>query len=776
MLLTYIHTKNSQKRRHPETKDLLFFRFQGKKVLVQNQYIMNKFSIDLKQFYNSSMAMLKSKWLPFALGIPLFFCLHHYEGIKNDAILYLLQAIHSISPERFVNDPPFMFGNQDSLGFFTPLYRLFITNFTIASGTKLATFIFQSIWIVSFIFMVREIGTSFKNRLWILPITILSIGICADKMPHFKVLFVDFVHHYNCSRLLSIALGLAGLAFLFSKRKWFSLFFFFIGTIIHPLSAGWGLPVWFLVFYPKTKYAIILFSALLPLSFLFHSGSLDIIPDNWFKRPLTHATDIWDLFRIVSYIFFLGYFIPRKESGHLSQISKAIAITLFIAYYWNLWGYLGKHALLYQLQTWRAEWLAWAVVTPFFLNILFVEIRKKKHFPTFITSRSCFALCMLFLSLFPPLNTPFFFLVAYIDQIKPFSYFSKKILYFLRLSKYNGTLCALGFILLFFCIVSVAYANIVELALEGSISNIFLCGNFRIAQLLTRSNMMVCTFISIIFAIYSLSIRKRIAAICFGIYIIFPMFLFIPLLGLFLLFFDMQKKRTIVIGTALLFFSLIEGLSSTQFRCHFFFDIFAVYFKPVLLSWLFIISVWFLSFIAKKAKSIIILFLILPTSLYAFCSWDNRPENVKRIESAFELFKKETIFPYVHDRGKIFFYVTGDLVSLPRIQFLTGAYLSANTHIGEPFYPKQFFEAQKRDNYLFYKKQLGIANEIHEYITFASTTLSSPDTLADRINFLCKIKEITHLVSDIPNLPYQPLDSLTLHTLDKEIYLYSCPN
>lgn len=734
------------------------------------------FSIDLKQFYSSSIAILKSKWLPFALGIPLFFCLHHYEGIKDDAILYLLQAIHSIYPERFVNDVPFMFGNQDSLGLFTPLYRLFITNFTIASGTKLATFIFQLIWIVSFIFLVRAIGISFKNRLWILPITILFLGICADKMPHFKILFVEFVHHYNCSRLLSIALGLAGLAFLFSKRKWFSLIFFFIGTIIHPLSAGWGLPVWFFVFYPKTKHAIILFSALMPLSFLFHTGSFDIIPNNWFKRPLVYATDIWDLFRITSYILFLGYYIPQKVTGHLFQISKAIAITLLIAYYWNFWGFFGKHSLLYQLQTWRAEWLAWAVVTPFFLNILFSEIRKKKHLSSFITSHSCFVLSMLFLSLFPPLNTPFFFLVAYMDRIKPFSNFFPKCLSSLRLPRYNRTRCVLGSILFIFCIISAVYANIVELALNGSLPTFFLCGNFRISQLLTRSCMFVCTFVSIIFAIYSLSIKKRIAAICFGIYVVFPIFLFIPLLGLFLLFFDMQKKRSIVIGIGLLLFSLIEGFSSTQFRCHAFFDILGVYFKPVLFFWLFIILAWSFSFITKKANTIIILFLILSTSSYAFCFWDSRSETTIRTESAFELFKKETIFPYIRDRGKIFFYVTGNLVNTPRIQFLTGAYLSALTHIGEPFYPKQFFEAQKRDNYLFYKKQLGIANEKHEYITFASTYLSNPDTLVDRINFLCKNKEISHLVSDVPNLPYHSQDSLALHVLDKEIYLYQCPN
>ena len=117
-----------------------------------------------KDFFDSSIDLLKNKWLPFVLGVPLFFCLHHYEGIVVDAVLYLLQVIHSISPERFINDPPFMFGNQDSLGFFTPLYRLFLDYFTIATGTKFACFIFQLVWIVSLISLVKGMGKAFGTR------------------------------------------------------------------------------------------------------------------------------------------------------------------------------------------------------------------------------------------------------------------------------------------------------------------------------------------------------------------------------------------------------------------------------------------------------------------------------------------------------------------------------------------------------------------------------------------------------------------------------------
>lgn len=80
----------------------------------------------MNSYKTALVEILKNKYLPFILGIPLFFCLHHYEGIVWDNVLYLLQVVHSFDPNRFLNDPPFMFGNQDSFGFFTPLCKFFL--------------------------------------------------------------------------------------------------------------------------------------------------------------------------------------------------------------------------------------------------------------------------------------------------------------------------------------------------------------------------------------------------------------------------------------------------------------------------------------------------------------------------------------------------------------------------------------------------------------------------------------------------------------------------
>lgn len=733
-----------------------------------------------KYFFDSLIALLKNKWLPFVLGIPLFFCLHHYEGIVVDAVLYLLQVIHSISPERFVNDPPFMFGNQDSLGFFTPLYKLFLDHFTIATGTKLACFLFQLIWIVSLIFLVKGIGKSLKNRLWILPITILFIGMSADRMPHYGMLFVNFVQDYNCSRLLSTALGLGGLACLFYKKKWWSLILLVIGAAVHPLSAGWGLPVWFIFFYPKTKYLITTLSAIIPFTFLLHWGPLDFLPDDWLKRPLLYRPDVWDLLRIVIYVSFLWYYVPRKTSIDVGKISRAIALILFIAYYWNIWGCFGKHILLYQLQTWRAEWLAWAAIMPFFLNILFMEARKNKSFFLFMKSRSFFVLSMLSLSLIPPVNNPFFFILAIVVESDKSRSFLKNKIKLNAISKDGGNyyVIALACILVLWCIVSIVYTDAVQLALEGSLPMILLGGNFQIEDAIIRSNLMSCALLSLVFALLSISQKKWLSLGCFCVYVFFPFLLLVPLFGLVLFFFNLGSIRNKFIAIVVFILCVVDGTFATQLRGQFFFEVFSEAFKPVFILWAYVSFFLVLLNVLKQRflKGVLGMILIASISTYAFCFWDGRSVEKKQTEATIELYKDKIIFESIQNRGKMFFYVTGSLVDMPRLQFLTGAYLSYNTHMGEIFYKKQFLEAQKRDNNLFYKRQMGKAHEKIEYRNFVTGPLSNRDTLIDRIDYLCKIEEISHLVSDIKNMPYHTQDSIYINMMNKEIYLYRCPN
>lgn len=73
----------------------------------------------------------------YMLGIAFFFCVVRYNGIVTDSMLYTLQAVHYLHPERFVGDIAFMYGNQDSFTIISPIYALVLEFFSVEMGAKI---------------------------------------------------------------------------------------------------------------------------------------------------------------------------------------------------------------------------------------------------------------------------------------------------------------------------------------------------------------------------------------------------------------------------------------------------------------------------------------------------------------------------------------------------------------------------------------------------------------------------------------------------------------
>lgn len=90
--------------------------------------------------------LLKKKWFVYIAGLAFFFVLFRYYGYYEDAGRYLLQAIHFLHPERFVNDVPFMFGNQDSFTVFSPLLVIFFKIFGVNYGGMVAVLLLEFLW------------------------------------------------------------------------------------------------------------------------------------------------------------------------------------------------------------------------------------------------------------------------------------------------------------------------------------------------------------------------------------------------------------------------------------------------------------------------------------------------------------------------------------------------------------------------------------------------------------------------------------------------------
>lgn len=105
------------------------------------------------------MKLLRNRWILFFLGIGFFFAVNHYSGIQVDGRLYLLQAIHYMHLDQFVNDVPFLFGNQGSFSIFSPIYGIFIRLFSVDQSSKIACFLMQLLWAFAF-FALHSYGMS----------------------------------------------------------------------------------------------------------------------------------------------------------------------------------------------------------------------------------------------------------------------------------------------------------------------------------------------------------------------------------------------------------------------------------------------------------------------------------------------------------------------------------------------------------------------------------------------------------------------------------------
>lgn len=722
-----------------------------------------------KFFFDSSIALLKNKWLPFVLGIPLFFCLHHYEGIVHDARLYLLQVVHSWQPERFVNDPPFMFGNQDSYGLFTPFYRFVLSFLPVDQSAFFMTFWAQVLWAGGLFFFIYCFCKRVSLRLWFTPLVFAFILYSGDKMPNDHIFFFRFIENFNCSRLFSLAIGLWGLGALLIERKYISLFLFLLGTLVHPLTAGWCLPLWLFFFYPKTCVPIAVVSLLLPLTFMLHKGVFDIYPEDWGNCTHDHPVTFLMLWRQLLGVLFFGIVTTRfVANNRILSVSCSIFWVLLIGLYWSLFGGLPKHILIYQVQVWRVEWLIFIFALSFFAYIVYEQIKLFRHNRINAINTHIVSLVLFGYALFMPAPCTGAVIVA-------------TILLFVPRTQLNMLSAML--ILSALCIFSAGVQEFTQAMLVGAfnVSFIGVSDLFKEVDNLVFLEFLLA-FIIFIATLYKI-IKKRTEVLLLSgvlmvllVFITFPQFQLLPV-ALTIVIFFLRKK----IGFSLLILTLllcvsdcifVTGTRNTSAFAGFPWQTLdsLAFAMPV-----FVVLALCLVVVSNALKKIFLIVTFAFLSVLAYGNYDRREESLKIVESNLELFKNHIIFPQIKDRGKIFYYVKGDYVDEPRTQFLTGTYFSETTPIGEALFQGQFNEERKRLNYIFFKEQRGFIAKRGDWRNFVKDSLSNKNVLLDRVTFLCSIDEITHFVSNLRVKELEKQDSYKIRE-NEIIYLYGCPN
>lgn len=663
--------------------------------------------------------LLKTKWFIYTAGLAFFFVLFRYYGYFEDAGRYLLQVVHFLHPERFVNDVPFMFGNQDSFTVFSPLLAVFFKIFGVNHGGMVAVFLLELLWgiaaITLFVRWTRQWGCS----AWALPSFMACLVVLTNKTYGCGAYF-PIIDHILVARFASEIFILFGLSLLWSKNRFVSLVMFLLAAVLHPLMGGWGIPLWLLYHYPKMRWPVGVAAVLAPLTAFLHVGRLDFYPADWFpgRLPFTPTGD--------DALFFAGilvfWWLVWKFSRNLS-VSKLAYIFFWISLIGVFWQYAGiliRHQLLVQAQPYRVLWLGFVPMLP--MGALCIWENRD---------------CLSRLSL--------------------------------RLSSRKSLVRALFGMALAYFVVSAFLGNMVQLSLEQSFGDMEVARSLMDlpTQLLPIHKIVLC-----VLTLICLVERKYWFAISFGLSLFNGSLTILPMVVIaFYLFPSIEgwlKKTLVTVAIVISFVEYLSGLqASPLLGSGFQSSIFIV----ILFS-----LVFFIVCLPKRSneKMLWIPFLLVIVSFFVWDSvkWDVRSESRALDESQMDAFFDETVFPQIQDRGKILFVENEEFPLQSRFKFLTGAYADETINIGELFYKGQCQEARKRKNVLL----LGdtVLGNLGNYSRRIAEVYANPDTLFARVRYLCGVGEITHFVTDYANMPLSKEDSVFLTFKQKYVWLYGC--
>jgi len=704
----------------------------------------------------------KNNSLVCVLAIFLFFTQVHYRGYDCDAALYLLQAMNYLQPERFVNDVPFMFGNQDSFSFFSPFIVISLKTLGINNGGIVTAYILLFALATVSVLFTSKWATLFSARKWGAFISLFMFVLLAGKEYGPAGFYLPIFESFLVARLPSEIFAIAGLIFLFDKNKFISLIFFSLAALMHPLVGGWTLPLWIFFHFPKMRVPILVVSLLSPLSGFFHLGRLDFFNNDW--NPVFYKPK-WDDFTLYSGLLLFWFSIYHYFKD--SPIAR-LAISLFwislIGFYLQFAGSYTSHMLLSQAQPFRVEWLCSIPIIPIFA--FFIHDSISKHNNLLLCEYAILALGLCAIA------QQHWFLLQVICTVLIFA----PIKQFKRF-KINQFRMAAIFIFCFGCLlISSTLTNYVQLGLEQGIGN----AEFVVAWMQMPEKLLVVERIIFLLLVLICFYQKKFGfALVFAISFCIDNLRILPIISLLLILIPNLKPwiKNALLASAISF-AFFEVLGSL-YRCN------SSEIPPlegsmvacvILFVALLVSTYWIIALKGNLNHShgiFPLIILMISLGAWDIYRWDSRNEAFITNEKQMGSFLEKTIFPQVRDRGKILFTVDGETPTQSRFNFLTGAYADESINIGEVFFKEQFKESNRRRSALL----TGTSKEVNlsKFGEQIMKVYQNPDTLLSRVRYLCGIGEIAHFATDYGNMPLPRQDSVFLDVKQKFVWLYGCP-
>lgn len=665
-----------------------------------------------KVFYYLSMPQ-RISFLPYSIISILFFlCVNHFDGFVQDAVLYTLQAMHHIDSDRFMGDIAFMYGSQDDFTLFSPIYSFFIKTFPIDTAALLLCIIIH----VLFAFSVALTAWKWTKILrcnWLAPIITLAFFALysyGESRNEF-VFTIKTIEAFPVPRTLSTTLGFVGLAFF--NSKWKSLPCFILGTLIHPITAGWCLPLWCCYHFSKIRIPILVFSALIPLTIFVGKEPWAEAPREWINISFGngHGEQTWKM--LLFLFFFLFVALKTNCPPVLKRFLFAFCLVLGIATYWLIAELSIHHIFLHQAQVFRIQWICqfFAVFLSIWQTsrIYILKVRRKT---TLSTYEKIFFI---------------FLLILWIDS-----------------SFVLSLLGLFSFSLLF-------HTKKMSTLWLGIIFGICLS--------------CICLMI---FWIYSFEpCPKPEWSYADKLLVMGPLFGFCAAAILFLSVKTSKLRLLGVILSSALVCAILYAwtiLPKENFGIAY---ILAALIICCVLTW----------YKQYRAKTVVFAVLTLFSSIIIILNYDHRPYEQKNSENAMNQFVQQPPFPYITNRGKILFSVFDNGENIPRLRFLSGGYYDYQIEGGAMFSKQHKLAVTLHEWKIYggekeFDSSWTIQNH-EERASKISEILFDKDSLQKRTAWLCKTGEITHLISDM-QMSFAARDSLTLQHGNKIIRLYPC--
>lgn len=660
--------------------------------------------------------MLASKKVILPLSVLFFLCVNHFDGFEQDCILYTLQAFNRLSPERFIDDAAFMFGNQDSLSIFSPLYIFFLKLFPVDKAALFFTLLIHTAFAASAAWMLCEWTRRFHIRFLALPIILIFFSLYSYGEER-NVMWsnIKSIEAFPVARTLSMSFGFAGLAVLFKKNKWISLPFFLVGTAIHPLSAGWCLPLWAFFHWPKLMLPVGIISALFPLSILLGREPFAPYPPEWVGvAPDMEGFSFAALNMLGFVAFFVFVAIKKNLVPYCDPLLRSFALIAGIAFYWFVISVFTGHILLFQFQTFRIQWMCAPIAIFFQLIVstrLYIsKIRKKKKLNLLET---VFVILSLSLWTDSPFVIAAFCAGMCMVKLKENRFFP--------IAKW--TLVGLWVFSACFAIYWIVFLQ---------------------SHLMPELYRSYCGFIQDAFAVG--------AALAIILLIYCPRF----------------KNIVVVVTLTSIAFILWGNEIFPRQNFSIAFEVFVLVFSLL----------GFKGDLGFPVKKMAYAFLFVALGTCVLYNYDHRNAEQKEKEESMNQFVKAPPFPQIEKRGRILYSVGDYAGRLPRLAFLSGAYFDEHLIVGSIFFKQHKAEVYSRERKLFEGADSlrGTWDEIKWNIRLneACVNMLDRDSVVNRANYLCSSGEITHLVTDW-RLDGMADDSLTLVYKAEKIFLYSCP-